>query len=146
MNSDGSTLRPNLSRFRTHAVELALALAALSGIGLFFCSPIWQEYLLWHSPASPDSTSGQVVPMESHGRVACVRHWESALFYFLLFGGVFISIASTAMERVIFGERGVQPFPGGWLWVPVIMLVLLFGLAAAVVTTGGRIPFGEWSL
>jgi hypothetical protein len=146
MNSGGSFLKPDLRRFRTQAVELTLGLAALSGMGLFFCAPIWQAYLLWHSPAQPDAASGQLVAMESHGRVAYVRSLESVLFYILLFGGVCIAIASTALSRMIFGEREVQPFPGGWLWIPVIMLLLLFGLAAAVVTTGGRIPFGEWSL
>lgn len=137
---------PPLARFATPwllTLLLALGVAGWIAVNL---GVVWLYYLMWFGADAPNPATGHTELMTEHSLRAYVTPAGKLLWQVLMFGGfgalgVSILVGNAVMKPPRWEETSL-----GLKLVFVFLMLPPFVFACLVIMTGGRFPFGEWSL
>jgi len=107
---------------------------------------IWLYYLMWFGADAPNSLTGQTELMVEHSLRAYVTPAEKLLWQVLLFGGFGMLGVSVLIGNALIRRRRWSETSLGLKLVFIFLMMPPFVVAMLVIMTGGRFPFGEWSL
>jgi hypothetical protein len=137
---------PPLARFaKPWMLKLIFVLSVVGWMAVNL-SVVWLYYLMWFGADAPNPVTGHTELMTEHSLRAYVTPADKLLWQVLMFGGFGALGVSILIGNAVMKPQRWDEASFGLKLVFFFVMLPPFVLASLIITTGGRFPFGEWSL